>query len=267
MNAAGRILLTLSALAALSIPGRAGTVIDLGSAGKFAVLAGSKVTNTGSTVITGGDVGVAPGTAITGFASVDGGPGVIAAPNMTHADDAQALQAQSDLTAAYNFAAGLTKTQTLTGDDLGGLTLKPGVYYFASTAQLTGQLTLDYGGNPNAQFVFQIGTALTTAANSSVVTINDGGSTTPGASVFWQVGSSATFGAGTLFEGHILANQSITVGAGANFQDGSALAEAGAVTLSSNMITNAVSVPEPSTMVLALAGAAVLGLSTYRKRV
>src|SRR5271165_3232189 len=112
-------LLTITALAALSLQAKAGGV-PLGTAGNFAVLAGSTVTNTGATVINGGNVGVSPGTAITGFP-----PGSIVAPFTTHAADAAAAQAQVDLTTAYNTAAGLPPTQNLTGMNLGGLTLTP----------------------------------------------------------------------------------------------------------------------------------------------
>ena len=156
-----------------------------------------------------------------------------------HAADAVALQAQNDLTTAYNAAAGLAPTQNLTGQDLGGLTLTPGVYFFSSSAQLTGTLTLNDLGDPNAQFVFQIGSTLTTASNSSVVTINGG--SMPGCNVFWQVGSSATLGTGTAFEGHILALTSITLNTGATILDGSALARNGAVTLDTNSF-----VPKPT---------------------
>jgi hypothetical protein len=251
------ILLAFTALA--GFPPQAKADIELGTAGDFAVLAGSTVTNTGPTVINGGDVGLSPGTSITGFP-----PGTITAPYTTQIANSVALQAQNDLTTAYNQAAGLPVTQNLTGEDLGGLTLTPGVYFFSSSAQLTGTLTLNDQGNPNAQFVFQIGSTLTTASNSSVVTINGG--SMPGCSVFWQVGSSATLGTGTAFEGHILALTSITMDTGATL-DGSALARNGAVTLESNTITNCVSsVPEPSTMTIALVCGALLGLPALGKR-
>ena len=150
----------------------------------------------------------------------------------------------------------------LTGQDLGGLTLSPGVYFFATSAQLTGTLTLDNLGDPLAEFVFQIGTTLTTASNSSVVTINGGA--LPGSTVFWQVGSSATLGTNTAFEGHILALTSITLTTGATILDGSALARNGAVTLDTNTIINAV--PEPATLTLALLGGALLGVPAVTRR-
>ena len=245
------ILLTIVALGGFPLPIKA--EIILGTAGNFAVLAGSTVTNTGPSVIDGGDVGVSPG-AITGFP-----PGIVVPPYTTHAADAAALQAQNDLTTAYNAAAGLAPDTDLTGQDLGGLTLTPGVYSFSSSAQLTGMLTLDDLGDPNAQFVFQIGSTLTTASNSSVLTINGG--SMPGCTVFWQVGSSATLGTGTAFEGHILALTSITMNTGATILGGSALARNGAVTLANNSITNCVSsVPEPASVIPFLIGAVVLGL-------
>ncbi len=234
--------------------------INLGTAGNFAVLAGSAVTNTGPTVINGGDVGLSPGTSVTGFP-----PGTITPPYTTQIANGVALLAQNDLTTPYNEAAGLAPTQNLTGTDLGGLTLTTGVYFFSSSAQLTGTLTFNDQGDPNAQFVFQIGSTVTTASNLSVVTINGG--SMPGCSVFWQVGSSATLGTTTAFEGHILALTSITMDTGATILDGSALARNGAVTLDSNTITNCVcSVPQPSTMTVALICGALVGLPALGKR-
>ena len=207
------------------------TEVDLGTANNFAVLAGSTITAANPTIINGGDVGLSPGSSITG-------PITITPPYTTHVADGVALQAQNDLTTAYNQAAGLARTATLTGQDLGGMTLTPGVYFFATSAQLTGQLTLNNLGNPDAVFVFQIGSTLTTASGSSVVTINDGpaSGSHPGISVFWQVGSSATLGTGTDFEGNILALTSITATTGADV-DGRLLARNGAVTLDANVIT------------------------------
>ncbi len=233
------------------------TTITLGTAGNFAVLAGSTITNTGNTVINDGNVGVSPGSAITGFP-----PGAVTPPYLIYATGAVPGQAQTNLATAYNSAAGLAPTITLTGQDLGGMTLTPGVYFFASSAALTGKLILNDQGNSNAQFVFQIGSTLTTATGSSVV-MSDG--VTPDCNIFWQVGSSATLGTSTAFEGHILALTSITMNTGATIMDGSALARNGAVTLDDNTITNCVSTtPEPST--LGLLGIGAVGLLLLKRR-
>ena len=220
------LLLTLLMVVMIAVPAPAGAVllpVNLGTASTFAVLAGSTVTNTGSTAIDG-DVGVSPGGAMTGFP-----PGIVSGGTM-HSADAAAALAQSDLTIAYNDAAGRPATHDLTGQDLGGLTLTPGVYSFSSSAQLTGVLTLDAQGDPNAVFIFKIGTTLTTATNSSVNLINGAGYFR----TFWQVGSSATLGTGTHFAGHILAMVSITANTGATVQ-GQLLARTGAVTLDTNV--------------------------------
>jgi len=253
--------LSLLAIATAAVfPLSAKAAITLGTAGNFAVLAGSTVTNTGSSVIRGGNVGVSPSSAIIGFP-----PAIIVGPFTTHSSDAVSLQAQNDLTVAYNIAAGLAPTQDLTGLDLGGRTLLPGVYFFASSAPLTGTLTLNDLGNADAQFVFQIATTLITATNSSVVTINGG--SPPGSTVFWQVGSSATLGTDTAFQGHILALTSITLDTGATILDGSALARNGAVTLDSNNITNAVaSVPEPTSLAFLLLGIPALAMKLRGRR-
>ena len=198
---------------------------SLGTAESFAVLGGSAVTNTGPSVIDG-NLGVGPGTSVTGFP-----PGIVT-NGVIHAADAVALQAQSDLTTAYLDVADNAVTVDLTGQDLGGLTLTPGVYFFSSSAQLTGTLTLDAQGDPNAEFDFQIGSTLTTASGANVVLINGADP----CNVFWQVGSSATLGTTTAFVGHILALTSITVQHGATV-DGSVLARNGAVTLDDNVIS------------------------------
>ena len=214
--------------------------INLGTTVNFAVLAATTVTNTGSSVIdgdAGGDVGVSPGTSVTGFFP----PGIVLNGTI-HLNDAAAIQAQTDLVAAYDEAAGRSVTQNLTGQDLGGLTLTSGVYKFDSSAQLTGALTLNAEGNPDAAFIFQIGSTLTTASASSVILTN-------GAQycrVFWQVGSSATLGTDSTFIGHIFAMASITATTNATIQ-GQLLARTGAVTLDSNVITNGVcAVPTPT---------------------
>jgi hypothetical protein len=203
--------------------------VNLGTADTFAVLAGSSVTVTGPTVVDG-NVGVARGGAITGFP-----PGTITVPYAMYAGTPVASQAESDLTSAYNFATGepCPGANVLSGQNLGGLTLNPGVYCFGSAAQLNGTLTLDAMGDPNAIFLFQIGSTLTTASNAAVIVI-DGGQ--PG-DVFWQVGSSATIGTSTAFEGNILAFASITLNNGANIESGSALARSGAVIMNNNDVS------------------------------
>jgi hypothetical protein len=196
----------------------------LGAAGSFAVLGASTVTNTGPSVVNG-DLGVSPGTAITGFP-----PGVV--NGTTHAADAAALAAQNAVTAAYVGLAGQACNTNLTGQDLGGLTLTPGVYCFSSSAQLTGTVTLNGLGNAGAVWVFQIGTTLTTASGSRVAFINGG----QPCGTFWQIGSSATLGTNTTFSGNILALASITLNTGAA-NSGALFARTGAVTLDSNPIS------------------------------
>ena len=197
--------------------------ITLGTASTFGVLGASTVTNTGQTHIIG-NLGVSPGTAITGFP-----PGAATA---TDDDDTLAANAQSDALSAYNTAAGMTTTTVLTGADLGGMTLTAGVYTFASSAGLTGTLTLNGQGNPNALFVFQMGSTLITASSSNVVLVNGA----KACNVIWQVGSSATLGTGTHFAGIILAYASITGNSGV-VVSGSLIALHAAVTLINDQIT------------------------------
>jgi type VI secretion system secreted protein VgrG len=204
------------------------TAPSLGSAQSYAVLGGSTVTNTGSSVITG-DLGVSPGLAVTGFP-----PGLVVSGTI-HAADAAALAAQDSLTTAYNSLVSQACTQDLTGQDLGGLTLTPGVYCFSTSAQLTGTLTLNALGDANAVFIFKIGSTLTTATGSSVVQINGANL----CNTFWQVGSSATLGTTTTFVGNILALTSITLTTGASVA-GRALARNGAVTLDTNTVNASV---------------------------
>ncbi len=205
----------------------------LGTAASFAVLGGSTVTNIGGTVVTG-DLGVSPGSAIIGFP-----PGVVV--GTIHATDAVAAQAQADGTVAYNNLAGQACDADLTSQNLGGLTLTPGVYCFSSSAQLTGILTLDGQGDPDAVFVFQIGSTLTTASAAAVLLINSASA----CNVFWQLGSSATLGTGSAFAGNLLALTSITLNSTASIA-GRALARNGAVTLDTNSILTSCTVVAPT---------------------
>ena len=186
------------------------------------MLAGTGVTNTGPSVLNG-DLDTYPTPAVTGFA-----PGVTMGTK--HAADAVALAAQNDLTTAYNAAAAAPSTSNVTGVDLGGKTLTPGVYTAAAGMALTGTVPLTLTGTADSVFIFQAGSTLITGANSSVVLA--GG--VQASNVFWQVGSSATLGTGTAFKGNILALTSITLTTGASV-DGRALARNGAVTLDSNV--------------------------------
>jgi serine protease AprX len=195
----------------------------LGTADSFAILAGSTVTNTGPSTING-NLGLHPGTAVTGAL-----PGTVS--QTTYAASATALRAKSDLTAAYNDAAGRTAATTAPGD-IGGLTLTPGVYRSGSSIGLTGTLTLDAQGDPNAVFVFQAGSTLITASGSRVKLVNGA----QACNVFWQVGSSATLGTTTVLAGNILALTSITMNNGVTL-NGRALARNGAVTLINDTIT------------------------------
>jgi hypothetical protein len=204
--------------------------VNLGSASDFSVLAGAAVTNTGPTVVSG-DIGALAG--ISGFP-----PGITLGG--LHLADGVFDAGLLDLGAAYDSAAAEQCGTVLTGQDLGVLTISPGVSCYASSAQLTGTVNFDALGNPNAVFLVQIGSTLTTASNSVVAFLNGAS----GRNVYWQVGSSATLGTGTDFAGSILALTSITLTTGASIEDGRALARNGSVTLDTNNIE---SVPEPST--------------------
>lgn len=199
----------------------------LGTAETFAVLGASTVTNTGATKIRG-NLGVSPGTAVVGFP-----PGLVQVGTI-HAADAVAAQAQADLTTAYNAAAALPCKFNLTGHNLGGLTLTPGVYCFNKSAQLTGTLVLDFQSRRNARFIFQIGSTLTTASNSTVSLAN-WAICAPRCLIDWQVGSSATLGTSTTFSGNIIALASITLTTNVNLC-GRALALTGAVTMDTDRV-------------------------------
>lgn len=234
----------------------------LGSADSFGVLGGSTVTNTGPSVVDQ-NLGVAPGTAITGFP-----PGSVL--GTVYDDNAVASQAEADALTGYNSLASMALTQTLTGQDLGGLTLDSGVYFFATTAQMTGQLTLDFQDMNNETIVFQIGSGLTTATGSSVLVINPGTDD----QVYWQVGSSATLGTATDFYGSIIADASVMLNTGATITCGRAIGLNGAVTMETNTVdtgscaTGTVTpppppVPEPATISLIGTGLIAAGAPAW----
>ena len=198
--------------------------VVLGSATTFSVLAASTVTSTGGTTVNG-DLGLSPGTAVTGFP-----PGIV--NGTIHAGDPAAALAQVDLTSAYNDAAGRTVGAIGVAGNLGGQTLAPGLYKSTSSLEISsGDLTLDALGDPNAIFIFQMASTLTTTSGRQVIL--SGGA--KAANVFWQVGSSATLGTTSVFKGNILAFASITVTTGAAVE-GRLLARSGAVTLDSNTV-------------------------------
>jgi Ice-binding-like len=211
-------------IATQSVAGAAVATVNLGTAGSFGVLAGSTVTNTGATIVNG-DLGVSPGTAITGFP-----PGVV--NGAVHDTDGVAAGAQSDLTTAYNDAAGRSSSGAV-GPFIGaGQTLDPGVYNATTSLDVGGQLTLNAHGDPDAVWIFQVGSTLVTDSASSIRLT--GGA--QACNVFWQVGSSATLGTGSSFQGSVLALTSITVTTGDTII-GRALARNGAVTLDDDVIT------------------------------
>ncbi len=198
--------------------------LALGDAGAFAVLAGATVTNTGATALTG-DLGVSPGTAVTGFP-----PGTLT--GTIHAGDATSAAGMANLTTAYDDAAGRTVAAVTVAGNLGGLTLPPGLYKSTSSLAISSSnLTLDAQGDANAVFIFQVASTLTTTSGRRVIL--SGGA--KASNVFWQVGTSATLGTTSEVNGTILANQSITLQTGAKL-NGRALARIGAVTLAGNAV-------------------------------
>lgn len=199
--------------------------VPLAGTSTLAILAGSSITNTGATAITG-DLGLSPGTSIGGFP-----PGIL--NGVQHINDVIANQAKLDLTAAYNDAAGRTSTDIVTlSGNIGGLTLTPGLYKSTSSLSISsGDLTFDAKGNANAVFIIQIASTLTTTSGRQVIL--SGGALA--SNIFWQVGTSATFGTTSVFKGNILAMQSITFNTGATL-DGRGLARTGAITMAGNTI-------------------------------
>jgi type VI secretion system secreted protein VgrG len=216
----------LGCVGAIGLSHRANADTILLTAENFAVLGASTVTNADATTIYA-NLGVSPGTAITDA-------GTISLTGTTHAADAVASQAQIDETNAYNILANLPSTHNLSGENLGGQTLTAGVYSFGTSAQLTGTLTLNFAGASNEDIVIQTGSTLITASSSKVVV--EGGNATDG--VFFQVGSSATLGSGTVFAGNILALDSISLDSSAEILCGRAFAQTGAVTMIGNTISN-----------------------------
>ncbi len=253
-----RASLGFAALLLGSAPALAQTY--LGTAQPFAVLAASAVTCPTVATVTG-DLGISP----NGAASITGFPAPCTVVGTTHAADAVAAQAQTDLVTAYNFLASQACNLDLTGQDLGTVgTLTPGVYCFSSSAQLTGTLTLDALGNPNAVFIFKTGSTLTTASNAIVSVINGGSD----CGVSWQIGSTATLGTATAFRGNIVALTSATTNTGATVS-GRLLARNGAVTVAGNVSSAVCSafvgtgLPGPGSGVPAAAGIGIPTLSEW----
>lgn len=201
----------------------------LGNAGRFVILAGSTISSTGATALTG-DLGVSPGTAVTGFP-----PGTLT--GMSYMGGANSASAMTDLTTAFGDAAGRSVAAVVVVGNLGGLILPPGLYKSTSSLEISsGDLTLDAQGDDDAVFIFQVASTLSTTPGRKVILVGGAQAT----NIFWQVGSSATLGTTSSFQGTIMADQSITMNTGATL-DGRALARIGAVTLDGN----AVVIPSP----------------------
>jgi hypothetical protein len=200
--------------------------IDFGSAMNLAVLAGSGITNTGATIITG-DMALSPGTSVGGFP-----PGIL--NGTLHINDSLANNAKLILTAAYNDAAGRTATDLVSiAGNIGGLTLSPGLYKSTSSLAISsGDLTFDAKGNADAVFIIQVASAFTTTSGRKIIL--SGGA--QASHIFWQIGSSATFGTSSVLKGTFMVMESVSFGTGATL-DGRALARSGAVTMEGNTIT------------------------------
>jgi type VI secretion system secreted protein VgrG len=283
------VLLAVAALAALACPPVVSALPLLGSAQSFAILGHETVTNAHSDpnlpTRVYGNLGVSPGLSVTGFypdGTVSGGS--------IHINDAVAQLCLQDATTAYNTLAGQSSTADFTDHVLGSSgynVLTPGVYSFASSAQLTGALTLDFQGNPDASFIFQIGSTLTTASGASVNVIN--GNADSG--IYWQVGSSATLGSDAVFAGNILALETVSFDPRASILCGRAFGLTGAVTMIDNFVSNnnteedfgsgrsdfgsygfsggsdaPAPIPEPSAFALFGLGLGSLGLAALRTR-
>jgi hypothetical protein len=235
LTAVASALLIVGVIAIPSSAYAAEPTVGLGTSAAYSVLGSSTVTNTGPSTLSG-DLGVSPGTAITGFP-----PGKVG--GSTYAGDAQSAQARSDLTTGYLDAAGRAPTASVAGD-LVGKNLTSGVYKSTGPLALSGTLTLNGQGNPDAVFIFQVASTLITASSSKVSLVNDA----QACNVFWQVGSSATLGTTSDFDGTIMALQSVTVTTGVHVV-GRALARNAAVTLDDDTFVSAAckTTPPPTT--------------------
>ena len=232
--------------------------VSLGAAQNFTLISSAGVTNAGNSVVHG-NVALSLLPTITGFSGT-AGPRLV--QGEIHYNDSLARQARTDALNAFNTLAGLSylPANNKTGLDLGNLTLTAGVYHFDSSVGLTGKLILDTQGDPNAIFVFQIGSTLTTAVGSSVSIIGAGTGSDP--NVFWQVGSSATLNSQTAFEGNLLAAAAVTLGTGATVENGRVIALGASVMMLGNDLSAPLLTvtPEPSTLVgLILLGVVVFG--------